>query len=435
MNDIPDDVGHRLQRPGDGLRQPRRHERDRASPSRATRRRARSASTASGSRTRRGRTSSRASARRCRSCANDAARRSDSLEHRMPEAFKELVAICREAREALPRHAGPRVHDPERQALHAPVSQREAHGARGRAGGGRDGEGGAHHEGGGGPARRPGALDQLLHPTLDPNAPKRLLARGLGASPGAASGHIVFSADEAERRAGQGKPVILVRIETSPEDIHGMKAARGILTARGGMTSHAAVVARGMGKPCVAGSSAIAVNYEAQTMTITVYDDDGHAEGDGDAQEGGHHHARRRRPGQVFEGAVPTVSAALSRRVRRADGRGPTRSRTMKVRANADTPLDARTARAFGAEGIGLCRTEHMFFEEDRIPIMREMILSDDAAAAQRGAREAPARSSARTSSASSARWSASRSRSASSTRRSTSSSRPTSSSSSTSRW
>jgi pyruvate,orthophosphate dikinase len=228
------------------------------------------------------------------------------------------------------------------------------------------------------------ALDQLLHPTLDPHAKKehKLLARGLGASPGAASGHVVFSADEAERRAGQGKPVILVRVETSPEDIHGMKAARGVLTARGGMTSHAAVVARGMGKPCVAGSSAIAVNYEAQTMTITVYDDHGHAKetvtlkkGDVITLDGG--------TGQVFEGAVPTVSAALSGEFGElmtwADA-----ARTLKVRANADTPLDARTARTFGAEGIGLCRTEHMFFEEDRIPLMREMILSDDVAHRQR---------------------------------------------------
>jgi pyruvate,orthophosphate dikinase len=221
-----------------------------------------------------------------------------------------------------------------------------------------------------------GALDQLLHPTLDPKAPKKLLARGLAASPGAASGHIVFSADEAERRAGQGKPVILVRVETSPEDIHGMKAARGILTARGGMTSHAAVVARGMGKACVAGSSAIAVNYEHQTMTITVYDDFGRPtetvtlkKGDVITLDGA--------SGQVFEGAVPTVSAALSGEFGElmawADA-----ARTLKVRANADTPLDARTARAFGAEGIGLCRTEHMFFEEDRIAAMREMILSDD---------------------------------------------------------
>jgi pyruvate,orthophosphate dikinase len=224
----------------------------------------------------------------------------------------------------------------------------------------------------------PGGIDQLLHPTLDPQAPKKVLARGLSASPGAASGHIVFSADEAERRAGQGTPVILVRIETSPEDIHGMKAARGILTARGGMTSHAAVVARGMGKPCVAGISAVAVNYAAQTMTITVYDDGGRPtesitlrKGDVITIDGG--------TGTLYEGAVPTVSAALSGEFGElmswADG-----ARTMKVRANADTPLDARAARAFGAEGIGLCRTEHMFFEEERIEAMREMILADDSA-------------------------------------------------------
>ncbi len=222
----------------------------------------------------------------------------------------------------------------------------------------------------------PASLDQLLHPTLDPAAPKKVLARGLSASPGAASGHIVFSADEAERKAGQGTPVILVRIETSPEDIHGMKAARGILTARGGMTSHAAVVARGMGKPCVAGVSAVAVNYQQQTVTISVYDDKGLPtetvvlkKNDIITIDGG--------TGTLYDGAVPTVSAALTGEFGElmtwADA-----ERTMKVRANADTPLDARTARAFGAEGIGLCRTEHMFFEEDRIAAMREMILSDE---------------------------------------------------------
>ncbi len=222
----------------------------------------------------------------------------------------------------------------------------------------------------------PGGLDQLLHPTLDPLAPKKVLARGLSASPGAASGYIVFSADEAERRAGQGKPVVLVRVETSPEDIHGMKAARGVVTARGGMTSHAAVVARGMGKPCVAGVSAVAVNYQTQTMTVSVYDDGGLPtesvtlkKGDIITIDGG--------TGHVYGGEVPTVSAALSGEFGElmswADA-----VRTMKVRANADTPLDARTARAFGAEGIGLCRTEHMFFEEERIEAMREMILADD---------------------------------------------------------
>jgi pyruvate,orthophosphate dikinase len=222
-----------------------------------------------------------------------------------------------------------------------------------------------------------GGVDQLLHPTIDPHAPRRELARGLAASPGAASGHIVFHADEAERRAGQGKPVILVRIETSPEDIHGMHAARGVLTARGGMTSHAAVVARGMGKPCVAGVSAAAVNYEAQTVTFTVYDDAGRPSGTvslkkGDiiTIDGG--------SGRIYEGAVKTVSAALSgdfgELMAWADA-----ERTLRVRANADTPLDARLARALGAEGIGLCRTEHMFFEEERIQAVREMILADDA--------------------------------------------------------
>ncbi|HSO40537.1 MAG TPA: pyruvate, phosphate dikinase [Labilithrix sp.] len=220
------------------------------------------------------------------------------------------------------------------------------------------------------------SLDQLLHPTLDPNAPKTLLARGLSASPGAAQGKIVFSADEAERRAGQGEAVILVRVETSPEDIHGMKAARGILTARGGMTSHAAVVARGMGKPCVAGCSALSISYGEQTVTITQYDDDARGsepitlkKGDMITLDGG--------AGHVYLGALPTVNAALTGEFAELMAWAD-EVRTMKVRANADTPLDARTARAFGAEGIGLCRTEHMFFEESRIRAVREMILADD---------------------------------------------------------
>jgi pyruvate, orthophosphate dikinase len=219
----------------------------------------------------------------------------------------------------------------------------------------------------------PASLDQLLHPTLDPKAPKTVLAKGLPASPGAAQGHIVFTADEAEKLAAQGKPVILVRIETSPEDIHGMKAARGILTARGGMTSHAAVVARGMGKPCVAGTSQIAIAYAEETMTIQVALPAGGSETrvfkkgalitlDGST-------------GTVYEGAVPTVPAALggewSTLMAWAD-----EARTLRVRANADTPFDAKTARAFGAEGIGLCRTEHMFFDESRIRAVREMILA-----------------------------------------------------------
>jgi pyruvate,orthophosphate dikinase len=222
----------------------------------------------------------------------------------------------------------------------------------------------------------PASLDQLLHPTLDPSAPKKLLARGLPASPGAAQGKIVFSADEAERRASQGEAVILVRVETSPEDIHGMKAARGILTARGGMTSHAAVVARGMGTPCVAGCSALAVSYAEQAVTVTRYDEDGRPletvtlkKGDVITIDGG--------AGHLYQGAIPTVSAALTGELgelmKWADG-----LRTMRVRANADTPLDARTARSFGAEGIGLCRTEHMFFDEERIRAVREMILAED---------------------------------------------------------
>ncbi len=226
------------------------------------------------------------------------------------------------------------------------------------------------------------SLDQLLHPTLDPRAPKTLLARGLAASPGAAQGKIVFSADEAERRAGQGEAVVLVRVETSPEDIHGMKAARGILTSRGGMTSHAAVVARGMGKPCVAGCSALSVSYGEQKVAITMYDDDGKPtetvtlkKGDVVTLDGG--------AGHVYQGAVPTVNAGqtgeFAELMAWAD-----EVRTMKVRANADTPLDARTARSFGAEGIGLCRTEHMFFDEERIRAVREMILADEPSARER---------------------------------------------------
>ncbi len=217
----------------------------------------------------------------------------------------------------------------------------------------------------------PGSLDQLLHPTLDPAAPKILLAKGLAASPGAASGNVVFDADEAERRAALGEPVILVRLETSPDDIRGMKAARGILTARGGMTSHAAVVARGMGKPCVAGCPAITIDHAKEQMTIATESGGSFVvlkKGAPLTIEGG--------TGTIFDGTVPTVPAGLSGDFEElmawADAR-----RTMKIRANADTPDDARAARSFGAEGIGLCRTEHMFFDETRIAAMREMILSE----------------------------------------------------------
>jgi pyruvate,orthophosphate dikinase len=212
----------------------------------------------------------------------------------------------------------------------------------------------------------PAALEQLLHPTIDPKAERKILATGLPASPGAASGEIVFSSEEAELLKSQGRKVILVRIETSPEDIHGMHAAEGILTTRGGMTSHAAVVARGMGKPCVSGAGSLRVDYRAQTMmaggtmlkkgdTLTI---------DGST-------------GQVLAGKVAMLEPALAGEfatvMQWADG-----VRKLKVRANADTPADARAAIKFGAEGIGLCRTEHMFFDEDRIRAVREMILAGD---------------------------------------------------------
>jgi pyruvate,orthophosphate dikinase len=211
----------------------------------------------------------------------------------------------------------------------------------------------------------PASLDQLLHPTIDPKAERHVIAMGLPASPGAATGEIVFSSNEAEDMRAIGKKVILVRVETSPEDIHGMHAAEGILTTRGGMTSHAAVVARGMGKPCVSGAGSLRVDYKAGTLTAM-----GQTLQKGDiiTIDGG--------SGQVLKGAVPMLQPELSGDfasiMEWAD-----KIRRMKVRANAETPADARMARSFGAEGIGLCRTEHMFFEDDRILAMREMILSD----------------------------------------------------------
>jgi len=213
----------------------------------------------------------------------------------------------------------------------------------------------------------PQSLDQLLHPTLDPKAKTVVLARGLPASPGAASGAVVFSADEAEARAAKGEAVILVRIETSPEDIHGMNAARGILTTRGGMTSHAAVVARGMGRACVAGAGDLRVDYAAKTFAAR---DHLVKAGDIVTIDGS--------TGEVMLGAVPTVQPELSGDFSTLMGWAD-EVRTMGVRANADTPADARTARRFGAEGIGLCRTEHMFFDAARIAAVREMIMADDA--------------------------------------------------------
>jgi pyruvate,orthophosphate dikinase len=213
----------------------------------------------------------------------------------------------------------------------------------------------------------PMSLDQLLHPTLDPKAPKNVLARGLPASPGAASGKVVFSADEAETRAQKGEAVILVRIETSPEDIHGMHAARGILTTRGGMTSHAAVVARGMGRACVAGAGDLRVDYGSQTISAK-----------GNVVKAGEIITINGSTGEVMAGEVPTIQPELSgdfgTLMEWAD-----KVRKMGVRANADTPTDAKNARRFGAEGIGLCRTEHMFFEGNRITAVREMIMADDA--------------------------------------------------------
>jgi pyruvate, orthophosphate dikinase len=210
------------------------------------------------------------------------------------------------------------------------------------------------------------ALDQLLHPTIAADAEKQVIAMGLPASPGAASGEIVFDADEAEALKSQGREVILVRMETSPEDIHGMHAAAGILTARGGMTSHAAVVARGMGRPCVCGASTLRIDYKAGTMTAgreTL------KKGDIITIDGG--------KGEVLKGRVkmqqPELSGDFAVIMGWAD-----KARKLGVRANADTPREAEQAREFGAEGIGLCRTEHMFFEESRILAMREMICADD---------------------------------------------------------
>jgi len=214
----------------------------------------------------------------------------------------------------------------------------------------------------------PQALDQLLHPTLDPEAERNVIARGLPASPGAASGKAVFDADTAERLAGQSEKVILVRIETSPEDIHGMHAAKGILTARGGMTSHAAVVARGMGRPCVSGAGQLAIDYKARKMRVT-----GHEVGEGDliTIDGS--------TGEVMLGEVATVQPELAGDFGTLMGWAD-KVRRLGVRANAETPADCRTAREFGAEGIGLCRTEHMFFDSERITNVRRMILAENEA-------------------------------------------------------
>ena len=210
----------------------------------------------------------------------------------------------------------------------------------------------------------PKMLDTLLHPTLDPKAEKDIIAKGLPASPGAASGKITFSADDAETLKSQNQKTILVRLETSPEDIHGMNAAEGILTCRGGMTSHAAVVARGMGKPCVSGSGTIQIDYQSKEFKVgnRVFKEGEIITIDGSS-------------GEVMSGEVktikPDISGDFSKIMSWAD-----KTRKMQVRTNAETPLDTKVAREFGAEGIGLCRTEHMFFDEERILYVRQMILS-----------------------------------------------------------
>ena len=215
---------------------------------------------------------------------------------------------------------------------------------------------------------QPSHIDQLLHPTIDPKAKKEVLAKGLPASPGAAVGRVVFTAEQAQEWAERGEKVVLVRQETSPEDIHGMHAAQGILTARGGMTSHAAVVARGMGKSCVSGCGDILIDYRTESFKVggTVI-----RKGDWLTIDGA--------TGEVILGKVSTMQPELSgdfgELMTWAD-----RHRRLKVRTNADTPTDSRVARQFGAEGIGLCRTEHMFFEPDRIEAVREMILADNTA-------------------------------------------------------
>jgi len=218
----------------------------------------------------------------------------------------------------------------------------------------------------------PMALDQLLHPTLDPDAPRDVMARGLPASPGAASGKAVLDADTAEAWVARGEKVILVRVETSPEDIHGMHAAKGILTARGGMTSHAAVVARGMGRPCVSGASAVSIDLAARKLRIGSRE---LAEGDLLTLDG--------TTGEIMAGQVATIEPELAGDfgvlMEWAD-----KHRRMRVRTNAETPADCRMARQFGAEGIGLCRTEHMFFDANRISAVREMILAEDEAGRRR---------------------------------------------------
>ena len=217
----------------------------------------------------------------------------------------------------------------------------------------------------------PDSLDQLLHPTLDPKAERQVIGHGLPASPGAATGKVAFSADQAESLAAQGESILLVRIETSPEDIHGMHAARGILTSRGGMTSHAAVVARGMGRPCVSGAGQLRIDYKSQTMQVG---DIAIAAGDVITIDGS--------SGEVMLGEVATIQPKLSGGFATLMGWAD-EIRQLGIRTNAETPAEAKAAIEFGAEGIGLCRTEHMFFDTNRILAVREMILAEDLAGRQ----------------------------------------------------
>ena len=278
-------------------------------------------------------------------------------------------AGVRPARGALPRHAGHRIHRRARQTVDAADAVGQAHrvSAALKIAVDMANEGLITEEEA--VARvDPAALDQLLHPTLDPKAARDVLTRGLPASPGAASGVAVFDSETAQSRAELGEAVILVRTETSPEDIHGMHAAKGILTARGGMTSHAAVVARGMGRPCVSGAGTLSIDAKARVMRVAGREV---REGDIITIDGA--------SGEVMMGEVPTVQPVLAGDFGVLMGWAD-KVRRLKVRTNAETPLDCRTAREFGAEGIGLCRTEHMFFDAARITAVRQMILADSEA-------------------------------------------------------
>ena len=287
----------------------------------------------------------------------EAASEAPSLEALMPGTFAELRQHFRPAGAPLPRHAGHGVHHPGRQALDAADAHRKAH-RQGRPADRRRHGGGRADHAGQRPSRAsiPPRSTSCSIPHSTRKAKREVIATGLPASPGAASGEIVFDADEAERLKALNRRVILVRIETSPEDIHGMHAAEGILTTRGGMTSHAAVVARGMGKPCVSGAGSLRIDYQAGTLSVMGVS---LKKGDTITIDGS--------TGQVMKGEVATIKPELSGDFATlmgwADG-----FRRMGVRANAETPLDARTARDFGAEGIGLCRTEHMFFEAEPHP-------------------------------------------------------------------